>query len=92
MGIALRWPAPASGCAGTGINQSTIAMNERTAELETRLAFQERTLQELNEVVVRQQGEIDRLIRELETLKTQMRSMAPYPVAGRDEETPPPHY
>lgn len=67
-------------------------MNERLAELETRLAFQERAIQELNEVVVRQQGEIDRLTRDLETLKTQVRSMASYPVAGRDEETPPPHY
>lgn len=67
-------------------------MNDRISELETRIAFQDGTIQELNDVVVRQQGEIDRLTRELETLKTQVRSMASYPVAGRDEETPPPHY
>lgn len=67
-------------------------MSDKITELETRIAFQDATIQELNDVVVRQQGEIDRLTRDLEMLKTQVRSMASYPVAGRDEETPPPHY
>jgi len=67
-------------------------MIDRMTELETRVAFQDKTLQELNEVVTRQQGEIDRLARELEALKIQLRSLSAYPVASRDEETPPPHY
>jgi len=67
-------------------------MSERLTDLESRLAFQDQTIQELNDVVTRQQGEIDRLRRELEALKVQVRSMADFPVAGRDEETPPPHY
>lgn len=67
-------------------------MNDRTTELETRVAFQDKTIQELNEVVTRQQGEIDRLVRDLEALKVQVRTMSSYPVASRDEETPPPHY
>jgi SlyX protein len=62
------------------------------AELEVRVAFQEKTLQDLNEVVTRQQREIDRLIRELETLKSQFRTLAPSLVVSQDEETPPPHY
>ncbi|KPK14176.1 MAG: hypothetical protein AMJ67_16575 [Betaproteobacteria bacterium SG8_41] len=67
-------------------------MNERFVDLEARLAFQERALQELNDVVVRQQRDIDRLTRELETLRTQVRSVMPAFVVPPSEETPPPHY
>jgi SlyX protein len=37
------------------------AVEERLVELETRLAYQEATLQVLNEVVTRQQQQIDQL-------------------------------
>ena len=67
-------------------------MENRLIELETRLAFQDNSLQELNAVVVRQQREIDSLIRELETLKAQLRTLAPELVASRADEAPPPHY
>jgi SlyX protein len=67
-------------------------MENRLIELETRLAFQDNTLQELNAVVVRQQREIDALTRELETLKAQIRTLAPELVASRTDEAPPPHY
>lgn len=67
-------------------------MQERLTELEVRVAFQERTIQELNDVVTRQQQEIDRLARELASLKDQLHTLEPSPVANRDEETPPPHY
>ncbi len=64
----------------------------RVIELETRVAFQDQTVQELNEAVTRQQREIDRLVRELEMLKDRLRATAPSPVVPPDEETPPPHY
>ncbi|MEK6551480.1 MAG: SlyX family protein [Pseudomonadota bacterium] len=67
-------------------------MSDRATELETRVAFQDKTIQELNDVVTRQQGEIDRLVRDMEALKVQVRSLSSYPVASRDDETPPPHY
>lgn len=67
-------------------------MQDRLAELETRVAFQEQTLQDLNDVVTRQQAEIERLARGYETLKVQLLELAPSLVASRDEETPPPHY
>jgi SlyX protein len=67
-------------------------MENRFIELETRLAFQDNSLQELNAVVVRQQREISALTRELETLKAQLKTLAPDLVASRAEETPPPHY
>jgi len=67
-------------------------MQDRLAELETRIAFQEQAIQELSDVVARQQAEIDRLSRANETLRLQLLELAPSLVAGRDEETPPPHY
>jgi SlyX protein len=67
-------------------------MDDRLIELESRIAFQDHTLQELNEVIVRQQREIDALRRELEALRAQLKTLAPALVAGRSEETPPPHY
>jgi SlyX protein len=67
-------------------------MEDRLVELETRVAFQDHTLQELNAVIVRQQQEIDRLRLEFEALKAQFKSLAPALIASRAEETPPPHY
>lgn len=67
-------------------------MQERLAELEVRLTFQDKTIQELNEVVTRQQRQLDRMTRELETLKAQLQVLAPSLVASQSEETPPPHY
>ena len=67
-------------------------MDNRLIELETRLAFQDNTLQELNDVVVRQQREIDTITRELEALKAQLRTLAPEMVANRADDAPPPHY
>lgn len=67
-------------------------LEERLAELEIRLAFQDRTIQELNDVVTVQQGMIDRVVKELEMLRAHLRSLAPSPVAPRSEEKPPPHY
>jgi len=67
-------------------------MENRLIELETRLAFQDHTLQELNTVIVRQQQEIAALTREIENLKAQFKTLAPELVASRGDETPPPHY
>lgn len=67
-------------------------MNERLVELEVRVAFQDQTIQELNEVVARQQTQIDRLAQELKTMKTLLSSLAPSLVIPPEEEKPPPHY
>ncbi len=67
-------------------------MENRLIELETRLAFQDQTLQELNSVIVRQQQEITVLTHEIENLKAQFKALAPELVASRSDETPPPHY
>lgn len=67
-------------------------MENRLIELESRVAFQDNTLQTLNAVIVRQQKEIDTLRRELEALRVQLRTLAAFQEAHPGEEPPPPHY
>lgn len=67
-------------------------MEDRIVELETRLAFQESTLQDLNGIVARQQQEILALQRDLEALRAQLRTLAPGLVENRSDEPLPPHY
>lgn len=67
-------------------------MKERIIELETRLAFQDQTIQALNGALVDQQHQIDGLRRELERLRERIGSLGVSQVASPAEETPPPHY
>lgn len=67
-------------------------MNQRIAELETQLAFQEDTLQTLNEIVTRQQQQIDQLEREVQLLVAQLRQLGDAMRRPESEEAPPPHY
>ncbi len=67
-------------------------MNERLTELEVRLAFQEKTIQDLNEVVTDQQRRIDRLTQELEAVKSRLAALAPAMFIPQEEVKPPPHY
>ena len=67
-------------------------MEERITELEFRLAFQDDTIQKLNDVVVEQQQQIDQLSIQMSELKQQIQSLVPVLVADESQETPPPHY
>lgn len=49
-------------------------MEDRLEKLETRLAYQDQTVEALNEVVTRQQDQIDRLERSLQALEAVFKS------------------
>lgn len=66
-------------------------VQERLVDLETRVAFQEHALQEMSDVVARQQTEIDQLTRLLKEIQDRLRGISA-PVTERSDETPPPHY
>jgi SlyX protein len=70
---------------------SELTDPQRFIDLETRIAFQEHVLQELSDVVARQQTQIDQLTRALKDAQDRLRGLHP-PVADRSEETPPPHF
>lgn len=61
-------------------------------ELETRLAFQEQSLQALNDALVAQHRQLEALSRTVEALKERLLALEPSPVGPRADEPPPPHY
>lgn len=63
---------------------------ERLDALETRIAFQDHTIEELNATITEQWKVIETLTRKLTTLEEQVRSGA-Y-IADPATEKPPPHY
>jgi len=68
------------------------ALEQRITELEIKASFTEDTVEKLNQVVVRQQEQIDRLVRELIELRNQASSAAePGGFRSLRDELPP-HY
>ena len=67
-------------------------MEERINELEMHYMQQEVTIQELNEIVCRQELIIGQLLREFAALKEQFLVMSPSVSQTADQEEPPPHY
>lgn len=67
-------------------------MNDDIIDLQTRLAFQDGLLEELNQVVTDQQKQIDRLELMLTTFRAQLESVQHTQMVSQSDEPPPPHY
>lgn len=67
-------------------------MEQRINELEIRYMQQELTIQELNEIICRQELILERLKRDFATLKEQFLTMSPSASGDSSQEEPPPHY
>ncbi|MDD7570171.1 MAG: SlyX family protein [[Actinobacillus] rossii] len=65
---------------------------DRIAELEMKVTFQENLLETLNHSLVEQQFVIDKMQVQLRYLASKLKDMQPSNIASRSEETPPPHY
>jgi len=64
----------------------------RIKVLETHQAFQESTIEELNQTVIHLQNEVFKLKEQLRLMAEKMKATAPSMIASQAEETPPPHY
>ena len=59
-------------------------------DMQTQLAFQEETINQLNEALAQQQRDIEKLQTESRVLRQQYREIQQQPAVGT--EPPPPHY
>lgn len=70
----------------------TAQLEDRLTELEARLAFQDKTIEDLNEVVSKQWAELDQLKRKLGMVQEQLQDVVDHPALANAPEPPPPHY
>lgn len=68
-----------------------MTLEARVTELESRLAFQDDTVQALNDVLVEQQRVVERLQLQMAALLKRYEDMVGQ-YSSNEEEAPPPHY
>lgn len=64
----------------------------RIAELETKVAFQEGTIEELNQALIHHQFVLDKLQTQMRHFAEKLQGVQSSNIASQAEETPPPHY
>ena len=67
-------------------------MNETIADLQTRVAYQEDSIEQLNQIIIKQQAEMDILKGEILRLKEMIQEVAESLSDGAMPDAPPPHY
>ncbi|MFC0322728.1 SlyX family protein [Gallibacterium melopsittaci] len=67
-------------------------LSQRIDELEMKVAFQENTLEQLNQSLIEQQFMIEKMQLQLRYLAQKLKDIQPSNIATAAEETPPPHY
>ncbi|WPP00963.1 SlyX family protein [Pseudomonas sp. HR96] len=68
-----------------------MSLEERVNDLESRLAFQDDTIQALNDVLVQQRNVVDRLQQQMAALLKRHEELVGQ-FESVEEEAPPPHY
>ncbi|RLV60543.1 SlyX family protein [Parashewanella curva] len=67
-------------------------LQQQVDDLEAKLSFQELTIEELNQEVIKLNDIIAQQHHQLELVVQKLLSMEPSNIASQSEETPPPHY
>lgn len=72
--------------------QNSTENEQYLAELEMKITFQEKAIEELNQALIQQQLTIDKMQVQLRYLVNKLKDVRPSNIASQAEETPPPHY
>ena len=67
-------------------------INDRIAQLEEQLYFQDKTISDLNEALTNQQFQIDEMEKKMEAMILRIRQLSPVLDDGGVDDGPPPHY
>ena len=67
-------------------------MEDKIIDLQSKLAFQDETINDLNEVITDQQNQLDQLREEIRLLGLRISSVAETSNVSDEKEPPPPHY
>ena len=65
---------------------------KRLEALESKVAFQELTIDQLNQTVTQHELELSKMREQMRLMVNKLKGAAPSMVASQAEETPPPHY
>ncbi|MGL5146432.1 MAG: SlyX family protein [Plesiomonas shigelloides] len=73
--------------------QTQIQLLQREIEeLQTKLAFTDMTVEELNQEVIKLNDLVARQTHSIQLMLSKLKAMEPSNIASMSEETPPPHY
>lgn len=67
-------------------------LSQEIVELQSKLAYQEVTIETLNQMIIKQQFDIERLELLIRQISRQLKGVEPSLLAMPHEESPPPHY
>ncbi len=65
---------------------------QQIIDLETRLAFQDDTIEQLSETIAKQQKQLEDLTRMVKIINKQIKSLPQELAGSAGDEPPPPHY
>ncbi|MCG9713937.1 SlyX family protein [Shewanella insulae] len=69
-----------------------VQLEQRIEDLEMKLAFQDDTIESLNQQVIRLNDLLAEQQEKLRLLTSKLAQVEPNNIASQSEETPPPHY
>lgn len=74
------------------MNNDVKQLESRVSDLECQLAFQEQTIEALNDALCQQQLQLVKMQEQMRFMVGKLKSMNTTHLADPSEETPPPHY